>query len=245
MIRLAHTLGLTVTAESVETACAVRAPAAARLRHRAGLVLRPGGAGAEQIPRLLAGRPGQPPWPRPRRSRSAPGGGVQRGDPAAPAGPGRAGGAARAHGRPVLGAQGRRCVVGAQGRARPRRGPARPRRCASSPRSWARPRRPARRSPLGTVRQPSGKRLTVFALAGDLDADAIVSNTFAARVAARFGAHAGVPRDRPRGLVRAATRPGARSSAASCRSWTGSTPCSPAGRPRPGLTGRGAGYARP
>ena len=31
---------------------------------------------------------------------------------------------------------------------------------------------------LGTVRQSSGKRLTVFALAGDLDADAIVSNTF-------------------------------------------------------------------
>jgi predicted NUDIX family NTP pyrophosphohydrolase len=31
---------------------------------------------------------------------------------------------------------------------------------------------------LGTVRQPSGKRLTVFALAGDLDADTIVSNTF-------------------------------------------------------------------
>jgi predicted NUDIX family NTP pyrophosphohydrolase len=32
--------------------------------------------------------------------------------------------------------------------------------------------------PLGTVRQSSGKRLTVFALAGDLDADAVVSNTF-------------------------------------------------------------------
>ena len=32
--------------------------------------------------------------------------------------------------------------------------------------------------PLGTVRQPSGKRLTVFALAGDLDAATIVSNTF-------------------------------------------------------------------
>lgn len=31
---------------------------------------------------------------------------------------------------------------------------------------------------LGTVRQPSGKRLTVFALGGDLDAGAIVSNTF-------------------------------------------------------------------
>ena len=31
---------------------------------------------------------------------------------------------------------------------------------------------------LGTVRQPSGNRLTVFALAGDLDAAAIVSNTF-------------------------------------------------------------------
>jgi predicted NUDIX family NTP pyrophosphohydrolase len=33
--------------------------------------------------------------------------------------------------------------------------------------------------PLGTVRQASGKRLTVFALAGDLDADTVVSNTFA------------------------------------------------------------------
>ena len=31
---------------------------------------------------------------------------------------------------------------------------------------------------MSEVRQPSGKRLTVFALAGDLDADAIVSNTF-------------------------------------------------------------------
>jgi predicted NUDIX family NTP pyrophosphohydrolase len=31
---------------------------------------------------------------------------------------------------------------------------------------------------LGTVRQPSGKRLTVFALPGDLDATSIVSNTF-------------------------------------------------------------------
>jgi predicted NUDIX family NTP pyrophosphohydrolase len=31
---------------------------------------------------------------------------------------------------------------------------------------------------LGTVRQSSGKRLTAFALAGDLDADAVVSNTF-------------------------------------------------------------------
>ena len=48
VIRLAHTLGLTVTAESVETAGAVRAPAAARLRHRAGLVLRRAGAGGER-----------------------------------------------------------------------------------------------------------------------------------------------------------------------------------------------------
>jgi predicted NUDIX family NTP pyrophosphohydrolase len=32
--------------------------------------------------------------------------------------------------------------------------------------------------PLGTVRQGSGKRLTVFAVEGDLDADAVVSNTF-------------------------------------------------------------------
>jgi predicted NUDIX family NTP pyrophosphohydrolase len=32
---------------------------------------------------------------------------------------------------------------------------------------------------LGTMRQSGGKRLTVFALAGDLDADAVVSNTFA------------------------------------------------------------------
>jgi predicted NUDIX family NTP pyrophosphohydrolase len=37
---------------------------------------------------------------------------------------------------------------------------------------------PGRPVPLGTVRQSSGKRLTVFALAGDLDADAVVSNTF-------------------------------------------------------------------
>ena len=44
VIRLAHTLGLTVTAESVETAAQFAAPAAARLRHRAGLVLRPVGA---------------------------------------------------------------------------------------------------------------------------------------------------------------------------------------------------------
>ena len=32
--------------------------------------------------------------------------------------------------------------------------------------------------PLGTVRPPSGKRLSVFALEGDFDAAAIVSNTF-------------------------------------------------------------------
>jgi predicted NUDIX family NTP pyrophosphohydrolase len=38
---------------------------------------------------------------------------------------------------------------------------------------------PGRPVDLGTVRQPSGKRLAVFALDGDLDADAIVSNTFA------------------------------------------------------------------
>ena len=31
---------------------------------------------------------------------------------------------------------------------------------------------------LGTVRQPGGKVITAFAAAGDLDADAIVSNTF-------------------------------------------------------------------
>ena len=37
---------------------------------------------------------------------------------------------------------------------------------------------PGEPASLGTVRQPSGKRLTVFALAGDLDATAIVSNTF-------------------------------------------------------------------
>ena len=37
---------------------------------------------------------------------------------------------------------------------------------------------PAEPVALGTVRQPSGKRLTVFALAGDLDATAVVSNTF-------------------------------------------------------------------
>ena len=32
--------------------------------------------------------------------------------------------------------------------------------------------------PLGDIRQAGGKQVTAFALAGDLDADAIVSNTF-------------------------------------------------------------------
>ena len=101
--------------------------------------------------------------------------------------------------------------------------------------------------PLGTVRQPSGKRLTVFALAGDLDADAIVSNTFAVEWPPRLGADAGVPRDRPCRLVRPRRGP------ARGRPRSGAVPGParrPAGRPPgtgltgPGLTGTGLGYAR-
>ena len=59
VIALAHTLGLTVTAESVETADQF-AHLQARLRHGAGLVLR--GAGAcGAIPPLLARRLGELP----------------------------------------------------------------------------------------------------------------------------------------------------------------------------------------
>ena len=42
-------------------------------------------------------------------------------------------------------------------------------------------------APLGMVRQSSGKRLTVFALAGDLDAGSVVSNTFALEWPPRSG----------------------------------------------------------
>ena len=117
VIALAHTLGLTVTAESVETADQFAHLRAARLRHGAGLVLR--GAGA---------RGADPPAARqaPRRGRLVcPGGRPQRGDPAAPGRADRAAGPARAHGRAVLGAQGRRRLVDPQGRARCGRRPAR------------------------------------------------------------------------------------------------------------------------
>ena len=61
---------------------------------------------------------------------------------------------------------------------------------------------------LGTVRLKSGKQVTAFAAAGDLDADAVRSNTFELEWPPRSGRTAGVPRDRPRRLVRA--RRGAR-----------------------------------
>ena len=43
---------------------------------------------------------------------------------------------------------------------------------------------------LGEVRQANGKVVIAWAVEGDLDADAIVSNTFELRVAAAVGAHA-------------------------------------------------------
>ena len=68
-------------------------------------------------------------------------------------------------------------------RGRSRRASTRPPRtrarrlAASSPRSWARPRPKVSCVDLGTVRSGS-KVIAAFALAGDLDADHVVSNTF-------------------------------------------------------------------
>jgi hypothetical protein len=126
--------------------------------------------------------------------------------------PGRSPGRARRGRRPARG-----------GRPRVHRGARQP----------AAPRRPV---PLGTVRQPSGKRLTVFALAGDLDADAIIQQHLRAGWQG-VGASAGVPEiDRAAWFGLDDGRPP--SSVASCRSSTVSRPCSPvptgAGRRRLG-----------
>ena len=242
VIRLAHTLGLTVTAESVETP-----PSSPTCSSSAAT---PGRAGSSPHRcRRRGSRSCSPtPWavrrePRPGRTRSArvacPGGGVQRGDPAAPAGPGRAGGAARAHGRPVLGPQGRRRLVAAQGRARPRRRPAdrggarvhRGAGLAAAARhaGSAGHRAPAERQAahrLRPRRRPRRRR----------DRQQHVHR----RVAARFGAGGSSPRSTaPPGS--GSTRPGAPPSAARCRSWIGSTPCWPA---RTRVDRAGAGYAR-
>ena len=60
--------------------------------------------------------------------------------------------------------------------------------------------------PLGEVRQRSGKVVAAWALEGDLDADAVVSNTFELRMAAALGARADVPGGRPRRMAVAAGR---------------------------------------
>ena len=66
--------------------------------------------------------------PRPNMLRCGDGGDAQRGDPPAPAGDRADGGAARASGRPVLGAQGPRRMVDTEGRGR----------CGEDPRACAR-----------------------------------------------------------------------------------------------------------
>ncbi len=61
---------------------------------------------------------------------------------------------------------------------------------------------------LGEVRQKSGKLVHAWALAGDLDAETIVSNTFTMEWPPRSGRTPGLPRGRPRGVVRSRGRPG-------------------------------------
>ena len=80
--------------------------------------------------------------------------------------------------RALLGQEGRRCLVGCKRRARRRtKSPSR-RRVGSSPKSSVRQPPPGPRLDLGEIRQPSGKRVRVWAVEGDLDVEAVVSNEF-------------------------------------------------------------------
>ena len=83
---------------------------------------------------------------------------------------------------------------------------------ASSRRSWDARRPPGEPTDLGEVRQKSGKRVRAWALAGDLDAATITSNSFTMEWPPALGPDAGVPRGRPGAVVRARRRRGRRSS---------------------------------
>ena len=74
-----------------------------------------------------------------------------------------------------------------------------------------RPRRAGRRPPieLGTIVQKGGKVVHAWAIEGDLDPAAAVSNTFEMEWPPRSGRRQDVPGDRSRGVVRARTRRGA------------------------------------
>ena len=87
--------------------------------------------------------------------------------------------------------------------------------------------------PLGTVRQSGGKEVTVWAVEGDLDAAAAVSNTFSLEWPRGLRHDAGVPRARPVRLGRRRHR--ARAAGRRPDRLPG-----PAGR-APRLAGRGLG----
>ena len=81
-------------------------------------------------------------------------------------------------------------------------------RCASSSEETGSAPEPGELDDLGSVRQKSGKVVQAWALEGDLDADAIRSNTFTMRMAAAIRPQERISRGRPRRVVRA--RRGAR-----------------------------------
>ena len=168
---------------------------------------------------------------------------AERRSAAAPAGAGAARGAARAHGRAVLGAQGRRRLVDPEGRARTRRGPAgrgRPRVHRGA--GLATARRPAASS-WAPSRQRGGKQITVFAAGAPTSTPThITPRHLRAGVAAAVGHAAAVPRDRPGGVVRRRTRRGASWSAAR---WSSSTACWRRPCRRPVHRPDGTGYRRP
>ena len=242
LIRLAHTLGLTVTAESVETAGQLRAAARARLRHRAGLVSsRPRRCRRQRSPSCW------PPRSTPRSSRSR-----RRGPAASATGwwstsaglllhrPGTAGPEVLlGHmGGPFWARKDDGRLVDPQGRTRPGRRPARrggPRVHRGAGRRRRPPARRCRWAPCAS-RAASGSPSSRWPATSTPAQSSAGTFTWSGRPA-RAGC--GVPGDRPRRLVRARRGPARR------RPRSGALP-RPAHRParRPGLSGADSGYAR-